>query len=91
LEQLIISLISGAVGGNAAGAGLKNLSLGPLLNSVVGAIGGAGGGQLLSMLGGMDAAAGLDLGAIVSQVAGGGIGGAILTAIVGMIKKSMAK
>ncbi|MDH3263511.1 MAG: hypothetical protein OEM24_05895 [Paracoccaceae bacterium] len=91
MEQLIIGLISGAVGGNVAGAGLKNFSLGPLLNSVVGAVGGAGGGQILSMLGGADAAAGLDLGAIIGQVAGGGIGGAVLTAVAGFIKNAMAK
>ncbi len=90
MEELIISLISGAVGGNAAGAALKKTSLGPLLNSVVGAIGGAGGGQLIAMLGGMGAE-GMDVSAIISQVAGGGVGGAILTAIVGMIRKSMAK
>ena len=35
---MIIQLVSGAVGGNAAGAPLKNLSLGNTGNSVVGAI-----------------------------------------------------
>ena len=39
LLPMIIQLVSGAVGGNAAGAALKNLSLGSTGNSVVGAIG----------------------------------------------------
>ena len=41
LLPVIIQLVSGAVGGNVAGALLKNLSLGTVLNSVVGILGGA--------------------------------------------------
>ena len=37
---LIIQLISGAVGGNIAGALLKNLNLGPIGNSIAGIVGG---------------------------------------------------
>jgi uncharacterized membrane protein YeaQ/YmgE (transglycosylase-associated protein family) len=47
---LIIQLISGAVGGNVAGALMKNFNLGPIGNSIAGLIGGGLGGQLLSML-----------------------------------------
>jgi hypothetical protein len=39
LTALIIQLISGALGGNAAGAASKDLSLGPLGNSIAGALG----------------------------------------------------
>lgn len=49
--ELIIQLIAGVLGGNAAGGAMKNLSLGPALNSIVGLVGGLGGGQLLTMLG----------------------------------------
>ena len=45
---LIISLISGAVGGNIAGGVLDEHSLGPLGNSIAGIVGGGLGGQLLS-------------------------------------------
>ena len=48
--NLIIQLIAGAVGGNAAGAASKDISLGTLGNTVAGAVGGVGGGQLLSAL-----------------------------------------
>lgn len=92
LIPLIIQLISGAVGGNAAGAAMKNLSLGPVGNSIVGILGGGIGGQLLAMLGAAAAGGGgMDIGSIISSVAGGGVGGAVLLAIVGAIKKALAK
>ncbi len=56
--ELIIQLIAGAIGGNAAGALLKRQSLGTLGNSVAGVLGGGLGGQILGMLGGGAAAAG---------------------------------
>jgi len=39
MVALIIQLISGAVGGNIAGAILKNFNLGPIGNSIAGLIG----------------------------------------------------
>jgi len=90
---LIIELISGAVGGNIAGGLLKNLSLGPLGNSIAGIVGGGVGGQLLAMLvpalQSAAAGGGFDIGSIVGQVAGGGVGGAIVMIIVGLIKQAM--
>jgi uncharacterized membrane protein YeaQ/YmgE (transglycosylase-associated protein family) len=93
IVSLIIQLISGAVGGNVAGALLKKLSLGTTGNSIVGILGGGLGGQLLNMLGvgGGAAAGGLDIGSIVSNVAGGGVGGAVLMAIIGIIRGLMGK
>lgn len=93
MEQLIISLISGAAGGNIVGKILKNLDLGPLGNSIAGIVGGGLGQQILGgmLSGGGEAAAGLDIGAIISSVASGGIGGGIVMAIVGVLKSMMAK
>lgn len=96
LINLLISLVSGAVGGNVAGAAMKDKSLGTAGNSAAGILGGGIGGLILKMLGiGGGAAAagssGLDLGAVISDIAGGGVGGAVLLAIVAMIKNSMAK
>jgi hypothetical protein len=94
IVSLIIQLVAGAAGGNAAGAAAKNLDIGKLGNTVAGAIGGLGGGQILSLLvPALTAAANggsLDIGSIIGQLVGGGIGGAILTAIVGLIKNGMA-
>ncbi len=90
--SLIISLVSGAVGGNAAGKVLKNFDMGTLWNSVAGIVGGGLGGQLMAQLG-LDpgATGGGDLTSIVSQIAGGGIGGAVLLVIAGYLKKMMSK
>jgi uncharacterized membrane protein YeaQ/YmgE (transglycosylase-associated protein family) len=85
MESLIISLVSGAVGGNVAGAVFKRFNLGLLGNSLAGIVGGGVGGQLLGMLG----AGGLD--GIVGAVASGGVGGAVVLAVVGAIKSVLAK
>lgn len=95
---LIISLLSGAAGGNIAGAILKNLNLGTLGNSIAGILGGGLGQQLIAMMTGGAATAaagaaanGLDLNAIITSVAGGGVGGGVLMAIIGVIRNMMAR
>jgi hypothetical protein len=90
--NLIIQLIAGALGGNAIGSGLKNVDLGPIGNSIAGAIGGAGGGTFLTSLIPLLAgtAGTVDISSLIGQVVGGGVSGAILTAIVGLIKNAMA-
>src|ERR1044072_1751818 len=50
LLNLIIQLIAGAIGGNAAGNALKNYDLGMFGNSISGAIGGVAGGPGLEAL-----------------------------------------
>ena len=91
--SLIIEAVSGAVGGNVAGAAMKENSLGTVGNSIAGIVGGGLGGTLLqSVMGGGAAGGGsMDLTSIVSNVAGGGVGGAILMAVIGIIKNKMAK
>jgi hypothetical protein len=96
---IVIQLVAGALGGNAAGAGVKQYSLGTAGNSIAGAIGGLILGQVLAAIGigepgmaaaeGAPAAGGLDVGALIAQLVGGGAGGAILTLIVGEIKDRM--
>ena len=90
---LIISLASGAIGGNLAGAVLKNLNLGLVGNSLAGIAGGAGLSQLLPLIGmgigDPTAGGGLDIGTIISSLVSGGVGGAGAMALVGQIKKMM--
>jgi len=93
---IVTDLIAGGVGGNIAAAVLKKLDLGPVGNTIAGIVGGVGGGQLLGMLmsGGAAAASGgggMDMSSILGNVAGGGVGGAIVMAIVGAIKTQMSK
>ena len=85
MMQLLVSLISGGVGGNIAGALLKNFSLGPIGNTIVGLIGGGAGGQLLSAMGVLQSSG------MIGDIAGSGVGGAVLMIVVGLIKNAMAK
>jgi uncharacterized membrane protein YeaQ/YmgE (transglycosylase-associated protein family) len=81
LISLLTQLISGAVGGNAVGAINKAKTLGPLINTILGALGGLGGGQLASAtLGGGTAA----------QVGTSAVVGALLPISLGMLKKRSA-
>ena len=101
IVNLVISLISGVVGGNIAGAAMKDKSLGALGNSIAGLVGGGVGGWLLSAMGflgkaapamaGVAAAGGIDIGALIGNVAGSGIGGAIVMLIVGLFKGTQSK
>jgi uncharacterized membrane protein YeaQ/YmgE (transglycosylase-associated protein family) len=50
LINLIIQIVAGALGGNAAGAVSKDMSLGTAGNTIAGAIGGGVGGQILTAL-----------------------------------------
>lgn len=93
LINLIIQLISGAVGGNIAGVALKDYSLGTLGNSIAGVVGGGVGGWLLQSLvpALAQTASTTDWSAVVGQVASGGVGGAVLMIVVGVLKNMMGK
>jgi hypothetical protein len=90
--NLIIQIVAGAIGGNAAGASLKDLSLGTTGNTIAGAVGGGVAGQILTALIPMlsGAAGNIDIGALIGQAVGGGVAGAIFTAIIGLIKNKLA-
>jgi uncharacterized membrane protein YeaQ/YmgE (transglycosylase-associated protein family) len=92
LISLLISLVSGAVGGNIAGAAMSDKNLGPLGNSIAGILGGGIGGALLQAAGVLgQSGGGFDIGSIIGNVASGGVGGAILLIIVSLLKSAMAK
>ncbi len=84
IVSLIIWLIAGVAGGNAAGELLKgDYDLGPG-NSVAGAIGGVIAAQILQAL--IPALRGFDVGPIVGQVIVAAASGALLTVIIGAVK-----
>ncbi len=91
IVAIIVQLVSGAVGGNLAGALLKKFSLGPIWNSVVGILGGGIGGQILGLLGIGTATTGgqMDIASILTSIGAGGVGGGILMAIIGVIRNLM--
>ena len=85
LTTLLLQAISGAVGGNVGGLLNKAKSLGPMLNTVLGIIGGLGGGQLLggsltSMLGN----------ATAGNVTSSALVGLVLPLLGGLLKKKPA-
>lgn len=90
MEQILINLVAGALGGNAAGKSSPTFDLGTLGNTIAGLVGGGVLGQIITMVWPAVATSlqsgNFDIGSIVAQVVGGGAGGAILTAIVGAIK-----
>ena len=95
VEQILINLITGALGGVGAGKASPTFDLGTIGNIISGLVGGGVLGQIVTLaLPSVVAAAqsgNLSIGGIVSQVIAGGAGGAILTAIIGAIKnKAMA-
>ncbi len=88
---LIISLLSGAAGGNLAGNLMKKFSMGTLGNSIVGILGGGLGSTILSNLG-IDAGdGGMTIGGIIGSIASGGVGGGVLMTIIGVIKNMLNK
>ena len=95
--NLLISLISGAVGGNVAGAAMPDKNLGALGNTLSGILGGGLGGYVMQALGLLASAqtatggTGLDIGSIIANIGSSGVGGAILMAVIGMIKNAADK
>ncbi|MBO9665384.1 MAG: hypothetical protein J7501_01050 [Bdellovibrio sp.] len=79
---ILTTLIAGGVGGNIAGALVKKLNLGPLGNSITGIIGGfLGGPAVVNMVNPITQG-----GMVFSNIAGSGIGGAVVMILAGLIK-----
>lgn len=101
--NLIISLISGIVGGNIAGAAMPDKNLGGVANSLSGLVGGGIGGYILKALGVAAATTAaaqtgaavapehLDIASVLANIGGGGAGGAILAAVISLIKNATDK
>jgi hypothetical protein len=83
MEQILINLIAGALGGVGAGKSSTNFDLGTVGNIISGLVGGGVLGQIITLLLPSVVAAAesgnLSIGGIVSQAIAGGAGGAILT------------
>ncbi|WP_166417951.1 hypothetical protein [Cochlodiniinecator piscidefendens] len=86
----IISLLSGAIGGNVAARLVGSLNQGPLMNSLAGIVGGGLGGQLLGAAG-IGGGEGMDLSGILTQIVSGGVGGGVLLAVISFIRNAMGK
>jgi hypothetical protein len=80
---IVLQLVAGAIGGNVAGGNAKK-AMGTTLTTVLGALGGVGGGQLLDVAG-VGSGAATSLTSIVSDLLGGAGGGAIVGVLAGML------
>lgn len=90
---LAIGLLSGAAGGNVAGK-VMNSSMGTMGRSITGIIGGAGLATVAQYIPGLaglfadpTAGGGLNLSSILGGALSGGVGGTVLTAILGKVMK----
>ena len=94
LIPLLVQLLGGAAGGNVIGALLKNANLSAVLRTVVGIIGGVGGGQLAALIPVLQSILGEQAGTggqIAGNAGAAAVGGGLLTLIVGLIKQAMNK
>jgi uncharacterized membrane protein YeaQ/YmgE (transglycosylase-associated protein family) len=83
---LVLTLISGAIGGNVAGAVLQEESLGTVGNSIAGIVGGGIVGALLQAMGFGAGVDGINAISLFAQFLGGGLGGGILMLVIGLIR-----
>ncbi|MBR0823008.1 hypothetical protein [Bradyrhizobium liaoningense] len=94
MEQILINLVAGALGGAGAGKSSPTFDLGTAGNIISGLVGGGVLGQVVTLLMPSVVAAAqsgnLTVGGVISQVVAGGAGGAILTALIGAIKNKAA-
>ena len=94
MDQILVNLIAGALGGIGAGKSSPTFDLGMAGNIIAGAVGGGLLGQVIALLLPSIVAAAqagnLSVGGVISQAIAGGAGGAIVTAIIGAIKNKAA-
>ena len=94
MEQILINLVSGALGGVGAGKTSQTFDLGTAGNIISGLVGGGVLGQVVTLLLPSVVAAAqtgnLTVSGVISQAVAGGAGGAILTALIGAIKNKAA-
>jgi uncharacterized membrane protein YeaQ/YmgE (transglycosylase-associated protein family) len=99
----IISLVSGAVGGNIAGPAMSEKNLGPIVNTIAGLIGGGAGEFILKAFGFFSSAAAtatttgvagggeMDWAHLLANIGVSGVSGGVLTAIIAAIKGACCK
>lgn len=91
IVSLGLGLLSGAAGGNVAGK-VMNSGMGTMGRSITGIVGGTGLAALAPMIPGLEgvfaaptAGAGMNVSSLLGGVVSGGVGGSILTFILGKV------
>jgi len=90
IPGLVIQLIGGVAIGRSMKMISEKLTSGPVLDIILGMVGGFAGGQLAGIIPGLEGS-GVDIANVLGNLIGGGIGGGALTAIGGLITQSIKK
>lgn len=91
LLPLLIQVLGGGAGGNLAGKILRNLDLSKIVQTVLGIVGGVLGGQGLGALEVLQSVLGSEgVGGLLGNAGASGISGAVVVAVIGLIKKMMS-
>lgn len=94
MEQILMNLVAGALGGNAAGKASPTFDMGTIGNTIAGLVGGGVLGQLVPIImpavTASMASGNFSIGGVITNLIAGGAGGALLTAIIGAIKNKAA-
>jgi hypothetical protein len=89
---LLIQLASGAAGGNLVSCGCEKISLGPIVSSLTGMLGGDVGAKLLQLAtAGGQIEGTSDMHIFLTSLLGGAAGGAAVTALLGWVKEMLSK
>ena len=95
MEQILINLVAGALGGVGVGKSSPTFDLGMIGNIISGLVGGGVLGQIVTLLLPAITAAAqsgdLSVGGVISQAIAGGAGGAILTAVIGASRTKLPR
>jgi len=90
--SLLIQLASGAAGGNIVSCGCEKISLGPIVSSLTGMLGGEVGARILQLVvasGQIESAS--DMQIFLTSLLGGAAGGAAMTALLGWVKEMLGR
>ncbi|WP_028388405.1 hypothetical protein [Legionella fairfieldensis] len=89
---MLVNLVSGGVGGNILGAAWKEKSLGAIGNTIAGLVGGVAGTYIMQAVGVLNSLGlgNMSVSSLLGNVGSSAVSGAVLTAIVGLIKNSMS-
>lgn len=90
IPGLVIQLIGGVAAGRTIKSISEKLSSGPVLDIILGLVGGFAGGQLASLIPGLGGE-GVDIVNVLLDLISGGIGGGALVAIGGLITQLIKK
>ncbi len=88
IPGLVIQLIGGVTAGRSIKSFSEKLSSGPVLDVILGLVGGFAGGQLANLIPGLESS-GVDISSVLINLIAGGIGGGLLTAVGGLLTQTI--